>query len=467
MTGRSAAGGAVLERPSRPAAGDPRPYHFPAFDRTALPNGIRLVVAPISKLPIVTITVLADAGAIGDPPGRAGLAQLTAKLLLEGTMSKDGGTITDQFERLGASIEAHADWDAAAVSMTTLTDNLRESFSLLGKVLREPEFSNREVERLKEERLAELLQLRAEPRGLADELFSRFLYSDASRYAQPEGGDERSVQGLSRDAVVDFYQQRYSPASMTIIVAGDVKTRDIEQLASQVLGDWRGRLTLPGTTLDEPARVSRAVHIVNKPDAPQSELRVGHVGLPRKHPDYFPVVIMNAVLGGLFSSRINLNLREAHGYTYGASSYFDWRRQKGPWVVATAVANDVTHAAAEEVIKEIDRIRVEQIKEDELTLATSYLDGVFPIRFETTAAIAGALTTLVVYDLPDDWYDEYRERVRSVTTGDVLIAAERHLHPEALQMCVVGNAAAVRSGLEASGFGPVQVYDVEGRRVVR
>jgi zinc protease len=174
-------------------------------------------------------------------------------------------------------------------------------------------------------------------------------------------------------------------------------------------------------------------------------------------------VIMNAVLGGLFSSPINLNLREVHGYTYGANSYFDWRRQKGPWVVATAVASDVTPAAATEVLKEIDRFRSAAITEDELTLATSYLDGVFPIRFETTSAIASALTTLVVYDLPDDWYDEYRARVRAVTSGDVLVAAERHLHPEALQMVVVGNSAAVREGMEAIAFGPVQRYDVEGR----
>jgi predicted Zn-dependent peptidase len=454
---------ALLERPRRPAAGLPRPYRFPRFDRAALPNGIKLVVAPISKLPIVTITVLADAGAIADPIGQAGLAQLTARLLLEGTSSADGGTITDQFERIGASIEAHADWDVASVSMTTLTERLDESFALLGRVLRAPEFNNREVERLKEERLAELLQLRAEPRGLADELFSRFLYESSSRYAQPDGGDERSVRALNREAVVRFYEQRYSPSSMTLIVAGDVQTSQMERLAREVLGDWRGIVTLASSTTDEPARRTRAVHIVNKPDAPQSELRIGHVGLPRRHPDYFPAVIMNAVLGGLFSSRINLNLREVHGYTYGASSYFDWRRQRGPWVVATAVASDVTHAAAEEVLKEIDRIRLAPIKEDELTLATSYLDGVFPIRFETTGAIAGALSALVVYDLPEDWYDEYREQVRNVTTGDVLIAAERHLRPDTLQMVVVGNATAVRGGLDALGFGPVRVYDVEGR----
>lgn len=464
MSAAGAGRHAVLDRPSRPPAGAPRPYRFPHFDRTALPNGIKLVVAPISKLPIVTIRVIADAGAVADPLGNAGLAQLTARLLLEGTSSGDGGTITDQFERLGASIEAHVDWDAASVSMTTLTERLEESFALLGRVLRAPEFNEREVERLKQERLAELLQLRAEPRGLADELFSRFLYDSSSRYAQPDGGDEQSVRGITRAGVINFYEQRYSPASMTLVVAGDVQTAGIEALAQRVLGTWHGNnASVRALAIDEAARGTRAVHIVNKPDAPQSELRIGHLGLPRRHPDYFPVVIMNAVLGGLFSSRINLNLREVHGYTYGASSYFDWRRQRGPWVVATAVASDVTHAAAEEVIKEIERIRLAEIKEDELTLATSYLDGVFPIRFETTGAIAGALAALVVYDLPDDWYDEYRDRVRGVTTRDVLTAAERHLHPESLQMLVVGNAAAVRGGLDALGFGPVSVYDVEGK----
>ncbi|HEX4469857.1 MAG TPA: pitrilysin family protein [Gemmatimonadaceae bacterium] len=453
----------LTQRIPRPTSGAPRPYSFPRFERAGLPNGLKLVIAPISKLPIVTITILIEAGAVCDSPGRYGLAQLTAKLLLEGSTSSDGTAITDRFERLGASIEAHADWDVAAVTVTTLTERLRDSFELLGEVLRAPAFNEREVERLKNERLAELLQLRAEPRGLADEMFSRFLYESSSRYARADGGDEVSVRSLTRDAVVAFYGKRYSPNGMTMVIAGDVQPREVERLAGEVLGDWRGSVVVAPSVSDEAARRSRAVHIVSKSDAPQSELRIGHVGLPRRHPDYFPAMIMNAVLGGLFSSRINLNLREAHGYTYGASSYFDWRRQRGPWVVATAVASEVTHSAAQEVLREIERVRTSPITPDELSLATSYLDGVFPIRFETTSAIAGALTTLVVYDLPDDWYDEYRERVRAVTTGDVLTAAERHLHPEALQMVVVGNAAAVRDHIEAMDFGPLKVYDVEGR----
>ena len=172
---------------------------------------------------------------------------------------------------------------------------------------------------------------------------------------------------------------------------------------------------------------------------------------------------MNAVLGGLFNSRINLNLREAHAYTYGAFSSFEWRRQAGPFVVSTAVKSDITDAAAREVLLEIDRIRAEAISPDELSLATSYLDGVFPIRFETTSAIAAALSVLVIHGLPDDYYDRYRDRVRAITTEQIFQAAQRYLHPDALQMAVVGDPAAIRAPLDQLGFGPITVYDAFGQ----
>jgi zinc protease len=183
------------------------------------------------------------------------------------------------------------------------------------------------------------------------------------------------------------------------------------------------------------------------------------VGLPRKHPDYFPVTVMNAILGGLFNSRINLNLREVHGYTYGAFSTFEWRRAAGPFVVSTAVQSEVTAPAAREVLNEIERMRAEPVSSDELSLAVSYLDGVFPIRYETTEAIAQALTTLVIHDLPPDFYDTYRENVRAVTLPDVLHAAERHLNPGALQIVVVGDPSVVKEPLAEGGFGPVDVHD--------
>jgi zinc protease len=203
------------------------------------------------------------------------------------------------------------------------------------------------------------------------------------------------------------------------------------------------------------------VHLVGKADAPQSEVRLGHVGVPRSTPDYFPLLVMNSILGGLFNSRVNLNLRERHGYTYGARSGFDWRRGAGPFAVESAVANENAVAAATEMLGEIDRIRDEPVGDDELSLATSYLDGVFPIRYETTAAVASALSTAAVYGLPDDYFDRYRERVRAVTADDVQRAAREYLHPDRLQLLVVGDPATMGPRLESMAFGPIVTYDAD------
>jgi predicted Zn-dependent peptidase len=440
---------------ARPQPAPPRPYHFPAFERVTLDNGLGVIVAPVTKLPVVTVTLVVDAGSAAEPVGREGIASLTVRALLEGTTRRDGTELTEQFERMGATIHVDADWDTATIGTTVLASRLREAMPLFAEVVLEPAFPERDVERLKAERLADLLQLRTEPRGLADEMFARFLYESSSRYALPEHGSAAAVRALTRAHVEAFHRERYRPGGSTLVIVGDVRVDDALSLARNALGAWQGAAAPVLAPDSTPHRTTRAVHIVEKADAPQSELRIGHVGLPRSHPDYFPVLVMNSVLGGLFSSRINLNLREVHAYTYGAFSSFDWRRGAGPFVVSSAVKTDITADAAREVLTEIDRMRADTISEDELSLATSYLGGVFPIRYETTEAIARALTALVVYELPPDYFDRYRDRIRAVTTVDVLHAADRHLHPDLLQLVVVGDPAAVRSPLEALRFGPV------------
>ena len=448
---------------TRPSATKPREYQFPRFERRRLSNGTSLVVAPAHKLPLVTLLVLVDAGAVADPDGKDGLAVLTARAIAEGTRSADGAALVERFERLGTALETSADWDAAILRLTVLRERLEEALALLGEVLVFPAFPEREVERLKQERLAEILQLRAEPRGLADEMLGRFLYAEGSRYALPEGGSPASVEQLTSGDVARFYRQRYRPRSTTLIFAGDITVDDAEALATKALGRWIGDPVPPVSIDIEPRFTERRVHVVSRADAPQSELRVGHMGPPRSHPRYFSATVMNAVLGGLFSSRINLNLREVHGYTYGAFSGFEWRRGPGPWAVSTAVRSDVTDAAARETIDEILRIRKQMITLEELSLATSYLDGVFPIRYETTVAIAGALANLHLYGLPDDYFDTYRGRIRAVTASDVLESAAKDLDPDRLQLVVVGDPAIVRAPLERLAFGPVTVYDDEGR----
>ena len=445
----------------RPSAGPTREYHFPRFERRQLSNGLRIIVAPVEKLPVVTVLALVDANAMADPRGKEGVARLTARTITEGTEHYDGETLTERLEQLGTSIDGSADWDTSSLTLTVLTDKLRGAFEHFAEVLTSPTFPEASVERLKSERIAEILQVESEPRELADEMFDAFVYAKGSRLTIPVGGTKTSVATISRQDILDFYTARYTPATTTLIVVGDVRSDDVEHMVQQSLGAWHGSAPAATTVDDTPARTTRAVQIVSKNDAPQSELRVGHLVVPRNHPDYFKITVMNAVLGGLFSSRINLNLREQHGYTYGAHSEFDWRTVASPFLVYTAVASNVTAPALQEILLEIDRMRSEPIAESELSLALSYLNGVFPIRFETTVAIATALATLVVYHLPDNWYDTYRDHIGAITIEDVLSAIRTHVDPQKLQIVVVGPAADIREPLEALHLGPLTIRDAE------
>jgi len=443
----------------RPTPGPAREYHFPRFTRQVLANGITVIVATVTKLPLISVATVIDATALSDASGKEGVAELTAQALREGTADQNGVQLALELEKLGTSMETGADWDSTVASMTVLKSNLKKAFSVFAGALTSPAFREEDIERLKAERLAERMQILDEPRGLADESFSRFLYAPGARYAAPMSGDSKSVSAITRDDVETFYRENYSPDAMTIMLAGDVTIDEGVELVEATIGSWSGKRQSLQKKADGTARTTRAAELVAKPDAAQSELRIGHLGVARTHSDYFNIVVMNAVLGGLFSSRINLNLREAHGYTYGASSYFDWRRQSGPFVISTAVQSETTAAAITETLKEIDGMREKEISEDELTLATSYLEGVFPIRYETTSAIAGALANMVTFRLPEDYYDTYRQKIAAVTTRDVLEAARRYVRPDELQVVVVGNPDLIREGLVSLPIGPLSIRE--------
>jgi zinc protease len=264
------AGSPSPELAGRPAPAAPRPYHFPPFERRALPNGLRLVVAPVHKLPVVSAVAVVDAGAVTDPAGRDGLAMLTARALTEGTASLDAVAFTERVERLGTGVDAGADWDATVVTMTALTERFADAFALFAEVLTQPAFPAREVERLKGERLAELLQLRAEPRGLADETFMQALYAPTSRYARPDGGSETTVAALTRDDVVAYHAARYRPAATTLVLAGDITADDAERLAARALGAWTASFTVawPLITMIGMSRVASSLRIRSSASSP-------------------------------------------------------------------------------------------------------------------------------------------------------------------------------------------------------
>src|ERR1035437_4192780 len=444
---------------TRPQPGIPRDYSFPSIERSTLSNGLRIAVAPMRRLPLVTELALVDAGASCDDPGREGVSALTIRALAEGAQKLDGATLTERFESLGTGLSSTGDWDDATTHIAVTPERLETAISLLGDVLTTPAFAKKDVERLKAERLAELMQQQVEPRGLADDKFMEYLFAPGSRYALPCAGGMASVRALDAAQLRALHSARYAPETTTLVYAGDITSARAVQLAERAFGGWHGAMP-PGARVDDRASsAGRQVHIVNKAGAPQSELRVGHGGVPRSHADYFAIVVMNALLGGLFSSRINLNLRERNAFTYGARSSFEWRRGAGPFVVSTAVKTEVSDAATGEILLEIGRMREETVTPDELSLATAYLDGVFPIRYETTNAVAQAIAIAQVYGLRDDYYTRYRERIRAVTSDDVLRAAQNFLYPERLLIVAVGDAAAIRAPMEQLGAGPVSVHD--------
>lgn len=442
--------------PPRPQPGTPRPYHFPTVQREKLPNGMTLLVVPMPRLPIVTAMTFVDAGANADPAGQEGLAVLTAASLTEGIAGYEGVKLIERFEQLGTVASVWADWEGSYARLTVLKEKLEPALGMLAEVFRAPTFPAREVERLRDIRLADLVQQLAEPRGLADERFDAFLYAPRARYARSVGGTPTTVGTITREGIMAFHERHYGPAATTLVLVGDLTLDRALQVATSAFGDWQHAATRGPAVTDTPASAERRIVLVEKPEAPQSELRVGHVGVPRLHPDYLPIVVMNGILGGFFSSRINLNLREKHAFTYGASSSFDWRRAAGPFTVGTAVKTEVTGRALEEILKEIDAMRAAPPSASELALGADYLAGVFPLRFESTAAVAATVAMAESLGVPADFYSTYRERVRALTAEQVHAAAQTHLHPDRLLIVAVGDTATVAPMLEGMGLGPVR-----------
>lgn len=450
---------AQLDRTEAPAPGRLRPFHFPAIERFELPNGVPVLFARSGGFGVVSMMVIMEAGGVHEGGDRAGLASLTTALLESGSGERSAVQIADEVERLGLQLDTAASWDAAHVDLTGLATRMLAGAEIVGDLIRRPSFPLPEVERLRDETLAGIVQRRAEPRGLANEMAARYIFSSDSPFARPLGGTTETVTGLTRADVEAYHAARFSPHGATVVIAGDLDAGQALELAEAGLADWTGPAPEPAVAEAGPRFRATEIVIVDRPGSVQSEIRVGHVGVPRDTGDYFSIIVLNAILGGAFSSRLNMNLRERHGFTYGISSSFVMRRQPGPFLVSTAVQTEVTAAALTEIFSEIRGMREAPVKDRELEDARNYLAGTFPLRLQTTEGIASRLAELAIYHLPLDYFDVYRERIGDVTPGGVLEAARAHLRPEAAAVVIVGDAKAIRSDVEALELGAVRVVD--------
>jgi zinc protease len=445
----------VLDR--RPAPGPPRPYRFPPFTRHRLDNGLTVISANLPGRPLLAAQLLVEGGAGSEPAGGAGVTSLVARGLSEGTARRDAIAFVEATERLGADVHADAGWETLAASLEVPRSRFGPALALLAEMVLEPSFPEREIERLRDERLNDLLQVRADPRRRVERAFAETIYAPWSPFSRPAAGVEETVERLGRPAVAERHAELLDASRATLIVAGDLERVPVLELVEEHFGSWPGRGSPGAPALDASRHPAGArVVLVDRPDSPQSELRIGHVGLPRRIPDFHAVAVMQTILGGLFNSRLQRLLREARGYTYGIGAGFEFRRAAGPFAVRTAVQTEVTVPAIEDILSQLRGIRSQPVEQAELDEARDYLVGVFPLRFDTSAQVAAAIGGLVVNALPDDELDRYRPAVAAVGADDVLAAAT-HVRPDDLCVVLVADAAKVEGDLRDAGVGEVSV----------
>jgi zinc protease len=451
----------TLDRTTAPPPGAPRPYHFPQVTRRTLDNGLKILVAESHNAPLVSFRALVRSGADQDSAETAGLASMTAELLDEGAGERDGVQIAEDAGLLGASLATGADWDASYISMDVLSRNVDPSVDIFADVVRRPAFPDDELERVRTERLMELLQQRNEPAAIAGKRFANLLYGSGA-YGNSVTGNPDSIGRLTGETIRRFYETNYAPNNAAVVVAGDIDAQRAVDHMERAFASWESRPESIRPVIAPSSVESNRIYLIDRPSAVQSEIRIGHVGVARSTEDYFPLSIMNALLGGVFNSRINLNLRERHGYTYGARSTFAFRRQAGPFVVSAPVRNEVTRESIDEVLSELRRIRTGDVETSELDDTKNYLIGVFPAMVQTASDVAGRLLDMELYGLPQDYFDRYRENIGAVTKDDVERVAAKYIDPDRMLIVVVGNAAQIREPLGNLGY-PMHEMDVDGK----
>jgi len=443
----------------RPVPGTPRAYAFPAVATHRLANGLTILVADLPGRPLISASLIMTNGAADEPADQAGATVLAARALSEGTEHYDAIELVEAAERLGASLHAEAGWDATSAGVEVPVDRLPAALELLAELVLRPTFPASEVQRLREERLNDLLQARADPRRRAEEAFIDTIYAPSSPYHRSAGGTRETVERLGPPELGAAYERGMDPARATLIMAGELGGLDIPAVVDRLFGGWTAAPgAVPAGAIDDSgAPGGRIVRIVHRPGSVQTEIRVGHAGLPRMIPDFHAVGVMSAILGGLFNSRLNMRLREEKGYTYGAGAGFDLRRGAGPFAARAAVNTDVTVPAIIEMLAELTRMRDEPVTDEEVTAARDYLIGVFPLRFETAGAVGGALGGLVVHGLSVDELVTYRERIEAVDGAAIAAAARAHLHVDDAAIVLVGDADAFGADLEAAGLGRIVI----------
>lgn len=448
------------DRSKPPPLGPPPSLRTPPIQRFNLSNGLPVVLMEKHEVPLVEVILQINTGTGVDPDGKTGLASLTMAMLLEGAGNRNALELADEIDFLGATLASAARLHTSRIGLHTPVARLEPALLLMADVARRPSFPAGELERQRRQRLTALAQAHDQPMVISGVSFSQALFSPEHPYGRLSRGDEKSLRSFTVEDCRRFYAEEVTPGNSTIIVVGDVQPDPLRRLLEKAFGDWRGsaRPNRPAWPVARQVE-KRHVILVDKPGAAQSVVRIGRLGPTRLTEDYYALTVLNTILGGSFTSRLNQNLREQHGYSYGAGSRFDFRPYPGPFVASSSVQTEVTDKALTEFMKELRGIHGD-IPDEELQRAKNYLALSYPGGFQTTSEIAGELAELVEYDLPDDYFNRYIERILSVTKAEVEAAARKHLDPDRVVIVVVGDRARTEAEVRKLELGPVQVRTV-------
>ena len=456
-----------VDRSRLPAPGPDPQFRFPEIVRHTLDNGLKLRTVEHPGVPLVTFVLQIDGGLGADAAGREGLAALTADMADEGTGSLSAIDVSDALARIGADYDVEVGADATLFTLTTLARFAERGATLLSRMLVEPSMHDADFERVRQLRLDRLRQLTDLPPAVAERAFLRLLYP-SHPYGHLAIGNVEALRTLTREDVVQFHASTFLPSRATLIAVGALSHADLVAIAGRAFGGWTGEEQVDGARTPAADVVvdmgtTPQLLVVPRDGAAQSEVRIGHLSARRDTPDYAPLLVMNAILGGQFVSRLNMKLREEKAFTYGVRSGFDWRRGVGPFAVQTSVHTAATAESIADTLKEISDLRGGRpATADELSLAQASLTRGYPRNFETAQQVARSVAQLALFDLPDSYFERFVPNVNAVTTDEVTRVAQTYLDPARAISLVVGDRSATESSLNSLGVGELRVLPPTG-----
>jgi predicted Zn-dependent peptidase len=448
------------DRSKPPALGPAPSLTLPQIQKHTLSNGLPVWLVEAHEVPLVQVNLVVLTGSSDDPAGKFGTASLTAAMLDEGAGKMNALELADAIDVLGADLSTGGGFDSSAVRLNVPVARLGDALPLMADVALRPTFPQKEFERLRQETVTNLLQARDDPASVAPMSFARIVFGAMHRYGTGAAGTGASLKALTVADLQAFHAAMYQPSNATLVAVGDFRANTILPQLEKHFGSWKRGTATSRTPVPAASQLSaREITIVDMPRAQQSQIRIGWVGVARSTPDYFPLQVLNTVLGGSFTSRLNQNLRERNGYSYGASSRFEMRLAPGAFVAGAGVQTDKTAEALREFFNELQAIR-KPVPAEELAKAKNYIALGLPSEFETMGDLSSHLEEMIVYHLPDDYFSRYVGSIQAVTVEAVSRAAATYIQPDKFAVVVVGDRSVIEPGIKALGLGPVRVVTV-------